>query len=202
MKIVINKYTILFLIFVPLIIGCNFFKARQMNNEAIQIFNNGHTEKAINILDSILDFAPTYLTAFNNLGYIHESVGNTDTALHYYSYAIKIMPEFEEALHNRGNLYYNLGKEDLAYIDFMKAYKLGFQNKNLFNSLSLILRKKGQLEFALELINKALVLDNNYATSYDNKAMILTDLNMKILQYPLILQKHPDIITELGFLLK
>jgi tetratricopeptide (TPR) repeat protein len=148
-----------------------------INDRAVEFLKNGDTLIALSIFDSLNKTNPEYIIAFSNKAFVLEEMGSIDSAIAIYSHCIEYDNEYKEARFNRGALYSRIGKDELAFEDYMVAYELGFQNQALFNDLSISFRNKKDYNFALELINKALDINDSFATAHNTKAIILTDMN-------------------------
>ncbi|MBD3661695.1 MAG: tetratricopeptide repeat protein [Arenibacter algicola] len=146
-----------------------------LNNTATQLIKQGNINEAIEVLDSVISLNPNILAAYHNKAYAYEKLGYDTLALDLYTYVLNEKPDFKNALLNRGIIYGNWNKVELAEKDYRKALEAGMENKILYNNLAQIERDKGNNKIAEELIDKALILDRQFATGLATKSMILND---------------------------
>ena len=147
----------------------------KINDNAVVIFQEGDTAKALAIFDSLSKAKPDYLSSFLNKGYLLEQLGEYDSALYYYSICIDKNNEFMNALYNRGALHQKFSNNNLAYEDYLKLYELGYEKKALFLDLSQLLHDKGETEKAIEVVNQGLKTYDKFSFGYDKKATFLMD---------------------------
>ncbi|MBF0557577.1 MAG: tetratricopeptide repeat protein [Nitrospirae bacterium] len=92
--------------------------------KGVEFMNGGHYQEATEELDRALKLRPDYPEAYNNLGFIYQSLNLPDKAMECYLRAIRLNPEFAEAHNNLGIIYQSLNIYDKAENEFRLAVTL------------------------------------------------------------------------------
>lgn len=114
--------------------------------------------------------------SFNDRGVFYLELRQTDAALKDFDKAIEIDPQYALAWRNRGRLFRDAGKLDAALRDLNKSVALKADAENLFHR-SQVLTKLGRPKEGLADIDKALVLDPDYAEAFYVRALAEWALN-------------------------
>jgi Tfp pilus assembly protein PilF len=101
-------------------------------------------------LKEIIQIDPTFVKAYNAMGFSYECLGDFKKAFHSYKLALKIDPNLDYVYNNLGFAYLLSENYDSAIDAFQKAIALNDQNKRFHNNLGLAYAKKGQFDLALE----------------------------------------------------
>jgi Tfp pilus assembly protein PilF len=101
-------------------------------------------------LKEIIRIDPTYVKAYNAMGFSYECLGAFKKAIHSYKLALKISPNLGYVYNNLGFAYLLYDNYDSAIEAFQKAIALNDQNKRFHNNLGLAYAKKGQFDLAIE----------------------------------------------------
>ena len=100
-------------------------EARRLNDEAKKCHEEGQLDKAIQLLTRVIQLAPRYADAYNNLAVVHSANGDRDLALSFAKKAISFAPKKGAYHRTLGLVYYSSGKLDEAITAFNKAISLG-----------------------------------------------------------------------------
>jgi Flp pilus assembly protein TadD len=101
-------------------------------------------------LKEIIQIDPTFVKAYNAMGFSYECLGNFKKAIHSYKLALKIDPNLDYVYNNLGFAYLLSDDYDYAIDAFQKAITLNDQSKRFHNNLGLAYAKKGQFDLAIE----------------------------------------------------
>lgn len=113
-------------------------------------------DSAIQAYKMILEISPEDKEAHLFLGLIYEEKGEREKAIEEFKKALSIDPEFPEALNSLGYLYAEEGINlDEAEVLIKKALEFEPENPAYIDSLGWVYFKKGDLEKAIQLLEKA-----------------------------------------------
>ena len=90
--------------------------------------------------------------------------------------------------------------EDLAFVDFMEAIKAGTRSADVFQGTGVIYGSKGDLNNAIQFLNKAISIDPKKGPAYYNRALSYEKLSQKeaaIKDYNMALIYNPDWALEI-----
>ena len=105
---------------------------------------------AIIELKEIIQIDPTFVKAYNAIGFSYDCLGDYDKAIRFYKLALKIDPNLDYVNNNLGFAYLLSGDHDGAIEAFRRAVALDEQDKRFRNNLGFAFAKKGQYEQAIE----------------------------------------------------
>ena len=104
-------------------------------HKASEIMQNGDHEKAIKLLDNIIEKNPYNFSTFTSKGHAQKTLGQTDQAIQSYQSAYKIKPDHGEAFFSLANLKtYSFNADELnAMRDQVKRIDLALRDKAYFH---------------------------------------------------------------------
>lgn len=105
---------------------------------------------AIVELKDIIQIAPTFVKAYNAIGFSYDSLGDFKKAIRFYKLALKINPNLDYLHNNLGFSYLLCNNYDAAINAFQKAIALNEQSKRFRNNLGFTYAKKGQYDLAIK----------------------------------------------------
>jgi len=165
------------------------------NHLGIYLFDQGHTDAAIQEYQSALDLQPTDAEAHNNLGVALARQGRTDDALTHYQTALRLKPGYAEVHYNLANLLARLGKTDTAITEFSAAIRLKPDQVTAHNNLGVLLNNQGQVDAAISEFATALHLDPHDADAHYNLGNAFLkqgQIARAITEFQAALQGQPD----------
>jgi tetratricopeptide (TPR) repeat protein len=101
-------------------------------------------------LKEIIQIDPTFVKAYNAMGFSYEFLGDFKKAIHSYKLALKIDSNLDYLYNNLGFAYLLSENYDSAVDAFQKAIALNDRSKRFHNNLGLAYAKKGQFDLAIE----------------------------------------------------
>jgi Flp pilus assembly protein TadD len=101
-------------------------------------------------LKEIIQIDPTFVKAYNAIGFSYDCLGDYNKAIRFYKLALKIDPNLDYVHNNLGFAHMLNGDYDSAIEAFHKAVALDEKNKRFRNNLGFAYAKKGQYERAIE----------------------------------------------------
>ncbi|CAB1064543.1 hypothetical protein D1BOALGB6SA_9339 [Olavius sp. associated proteobacterium Delta 1] len=111
-------------------------------NSAINAFNLGHYDKAINFYQEAAALDPTDFELYYNIAVAHNYMARPEDAINYYRKAIKLKPDLTGAYHNMGHALIQLDRPGQAVACFRKTLTLNPSNgvywQNFIKALSKI----------------------------------------------------------------
>jgi non-specific serine/threonine protein kinase len=122
---------------------------------ARQLFDHGRLDEAAAEFRKILDYAPDFPTALNNLGVIALSRGNYVDAIKYLKRLLEVSPD-DYAASNLGTAYFYLDRMEEAIEAFHRAVELGPDHPVLKQNLAEAYEKVGDVSAAQGWFAKAL----------------------------------------------
>ena len=143
-------------------------EARRLNDEAKKCHEEGQPDKAIQLLTRVIQLAPRYADAYNNLAVVHSANGDGDLALSFAKKAISFAPKKGAYHRTLGLVYYSSGKLDEAIAAFNKAISLGEAPAEMRSVLGNAYFKKGMLDQAIDQYKEALAVNPNLRGARNN----------------------------------
>lgn len=157
---------------------------------------NGSYEKAISVLDTLVEDGET-AEFYYNKGYIFTTENKFEEAIRAFKKATQLDRLFAKAYQEMGNAYLKLGRRKEAEKYLQKSADINMENDdletaeqilndilemdpktvNIFNSLGVLHRKKGNLEFALRQYLKALKVHPDEPFIMYNVGRLYLDMN-------------------------
>ncbi|MEL6989662.1 MAG: tetratricopeptide repeat protein, partial [Bacteroidota bacterium] len=136
-------------------------------------------------------------------GNYYRDIGDPQKAMQDYNRALKL-EETAETLNSRGKLYFSANNDPLALKDYKKATELDPTVGEYFINLGACFARMGNLNQALQVINRGLALEPTNANGYLNRSII----NESMRNYEATLQDidayiglnptNPDMFYERG----
>ena len=105
---------------------------------------------ALETLKEVILIDPTFVKAYNAMGFSYDYLGDFKKAIQSYKLALKINPNLDYVYNNLGFAYLLYDNYNAAIDAFQKAIALNDQNKRFHNNLGLAYAKKGQFDLAIE----------------------------------------------------
>lgn len=152
------------------------FKAEEKKLEkGMDLIESGNYEEALDVLDDMVNKGET-AEYYYNIGYIKTSEGKYNEAIEAFRKATQLDHLFAKAFEGMGRAYHALGKSEEAEKYLQKAadiymdkenvedaesilndiLEISSESANVFNSLGVLYRKKGDFKKALKNYEKAL----------------------------------------------
>lgn len=141
-----------------------------MSNAQCKIWENGET-----LWTHVLKYYQNATTPWQNLGQYYRENKQYDKAMPNINKAISLKPS--TALYNsRGKIYFDTGKRELAIKDYDAGIALNEKNNKTLGEVLInrgaALASIGQLDKALEDMNRGLQLDPNQPNGYSNRGLL------------------------------
>ena len=133
----------------------NALSSREMNDEAINVFEN------------LVQLEPYNPTALYNLGYNYYKVGRYKDALPYLAAAVDINPKDERQFLTLGVTLFFLDKYEAAEEVLRKGISLRRDGLGLHYALGAVFKQTGRLEEALSEFNQEVTYNPEYVSAYD-----------------------------------
>jgi tetratricopeptide (TPR) repeat protein len=95
-----------------------------LNVGSLRFDEEVNAQKAISLLQNVLEREPNNVEALSAMGYAYEIKQEYDKAFEFYNRALSINPEDEATLVRRGHAYELSGKIEEAQDDYIKAYAI------------------------------------------------------------------------------
>ena len=137
--------------------------------EAVRYHQAGHLPEAERLYRRILETAPTYVTALNNLGLIVSSV--EATAL--FQKALTIYPDYADAHINLGSAFQNAGNIEKAIFHYRKAVSLQPNRPNIHLVLGTLYHGQGNFNEAAASYRRAITFNADHIEAYVNLGSVL-----------------------------
>ena len=146
-------------------------------SEIQQIIKSGDHDRAIDELKKLLEENP-YPEVYNAVGFVYAQKGKFKEAVKYYQKGLKLNPKAGYIYSNLAFAYFKLNKWDLAEKILKKA--LSIEEKfEYYDQLSRVYLMKGDMDRALEAVNKSIQLNPGARILYDHKKEILDIFNKR-----------------------
>lgn len=156
--------------------GTNLFAA---NNLAVRLSdskNRADHERAVALLRHVLELAPGFPAAWNNLGNAYKRLGDNDLALEAYSRAIELVPQYFDAYRNRGILLSKTGEHEKAIESFRAGLVFSPDNPDILYDLGLAYSRSRKLEDAVRTYRRTVEVNPKDARAWNNMGNDLLDL--------------------------
>ncbi len=138
-----------------------------INKGSLRFQEDEYADKAIVLLQEVLNTQPKNIQALIAMGYAYEIKQEYLNAFTYYDRAIEVDPMYDAAYTKRGHAYDLTGDWNKAQADYLKAYEINPDNANtLLNLARLYYRTGGNSNTDLATQFADLVIDkseNSYA---------------------------------------
>lgn len=172
-------------------------------NSGVSFYNQREFSKAIQAYQKVIELAPTYVEAYNNLGIIYQMIGNVERAFESYQKSTEINPRYEKGYNNLGILLLLKGSNEEALEAFQKALAINSNNIESHINLGILFKKKGEWEKAIESYRKGLAINPLHKETHYNIALLyeqLENLELAINHYQQFIQlsskSHPELVSK------
>jgi len=148
-------------------------------NMGLFYLNEGIVDEAIKYLNRALELNPRYDLALYALGLSHSMNGNFEESVKHLQNCLKINPTLSDARNALGAIYQEMGLLDEAEKEFRIAISdENYQAKdNSYYNLARIYMAKGNLQEALNHVEKALAINRRMVMAHNLRGIIYEGLN-------------------------
>ena len=134
-------------------------------------YNNYRYDDAKYGIDKAIKLSPNSSEYYYEKGIVHNKLGELEKALSAMDNAVRIAP-VGKYFWLRGVVNQQLKKNENAENDYQKALDNKFKSAELYSSFAAALAENEKYDKALEMVNKALILDNKFSQAYSVRARI------------------------------
>jgi tetratricopeptide (TPR) repeat protein len=126
----------------------------------------GDYDRATQLLEEAIKIMPSYLTAYNDLGWIYFNQGKLDKALEEFQVLVRLNP-FNATYHgNLGKVLLKKGVLKEALAELKKATKLGKAQADVYSNIAFIYVRLEAKDKAIEAYKKAIQIDPGFFDAY------------------------------------
>ncbi len=122
-------------------------------------------------IDKAIKLNPNNASYYFEKGMLHIKIGELEPSLAALEKAVSIVPE-GEYFYWKGIANQQLKNLTNAENDYDKALENNFEAPELYNNFAILLAENGNYEKALEMINKAIILNGKYPQAYSTRSKI------------------------------
>lgn len=122
-------------------------------------------------IDKAIAISPNNAEYYYEKGLLHNRIGELEPALLALDKAVAIKTA-GEYIYWKGIVNQQLGRVTIAENDYQKALKLNFKNPELYVNYAILLSRRFDYNKGLEMINKALELDNKHPHANATRATL------------------------------
>lgn len=130
-------------------------RAKALFAEAVKAHNAGDTELAIETYNKVLQIAPGYISALNNLGVSLRKVHKLDQAIACYRRAMEREPRNVQTLSNFGNALKDAGRHAEALDMFRRAMEVAPDDAGMVYNFAITLKDAGLIDESIEIFKRA-----------------------------------------------
>jgi arylsulfatase A-like enzyme/Flp pilus assembly protein TadD len=148
--------------------------------QAIELYQEGKAQEGIELLKKVIEEKRSLDSAYSNLAFLYEQEGRTKDALEVMRLGLQNIPLSYELFYNYVSFSVRTGLYDEAIKVFNeKNYFQAESDPELLNELGTAYSRKGDIEKAIEIYERALALDSKYPALYNNLGMNYLSLSLK-----------------------
>lgn len=147
--------------------------------DALASYQSGNFSVAVSELKKIILLSPGFLSIYTHLANIYKETGNIGKAIDILDKGIEKNPGELSLLSKLGIFLVDANKPEKAVEVLLQCIKLRDYDPEYFNYLGVAYYKSGKFGLALKSYSKALVLDNNYASVFNNIGSVYLTLFQK-----------------------
>ena len=148
--------------------GNNSEAAVSLNNQGLQLFQQGKVDEAIVQYRRALAIRPDFPEALSNLGLALDAKGNDVEALADLDKALTLKPGDAVTESNRGLAFYHEGKYDDSIAAYRQAISFNARFPQAYNGMGAALLAAGKPDEAIAAYHEALRLQPNYVDALNN----------------------------------
>jgi Tfp pilus assembly protein PilF len=130
-------------------------RAKAMFAEAVRAQNDGNTELAIERYNKVLNIAPGYISALNNLGVSLRKLNKLDQAIACYRRALERDPRNVQTLSNFGNALKDAGRHAESLDMFRRAMEADPSDAGMVYNFGITLKDAGLIDESIEVFKLA-----------------------------------------------
>jgi tetratricopeptide (TPR) repeat protein len=145
---------------------------------AVVDYNSKRIEAARSNLNSAIDANPNFKWAYLWHGIISSDNGKIVEARKWFNKALKVDPRFGLAFYNRGWSYLKSGDRDYVQAEknFRSALRYNPDYKEAWYGLGFVYGSQNRYEIALQYLNRAVGIDNQFLTGWKWRGIINDEL--------------------------
>lgn len=164
-------------------------------NIGLFYLNDGNIDEAIKYLHKAISLNPNYDHALCSLGLAYSMKGNFEESVRHLKKCLSISPNLTEAHNYLGVAYQEMGLIDEAEKEFRIAVlDINYKSRNLpYYNLSRLYLTKGNLQEALNYVEKSLEISNNFRMAHNLKGIILE----RLLRYEEAIESYKKALMKL-----
>lgn len=162
---------------------------------AVELYQNGNFNQAINICQEILTYQPENLITLHLLSILYYHLKEYDSSMHYIRHILQINPNDADANYNLGNIFKEKKQFNEAINSYKKALQLNTGFAEAYFNLGCVYENKGLFDEAIDSYKKALRVNPNFTGAYFNLGCIYGEkgeLDAAIDNYKKVLQINPN----------
>jgi arylsulfatase A-like enzyme/Flp pilus assembly protein TadD len=135
---------------------------------AIAMFQEGKYREPIRELKAVVEKSPAFVLVYRHIATIHKEFGNVQKAVEILEYGLSRNPGSVNLMSKLGIMLAEANRSDKAIELLEMCVKKAAYDPENFNFLGVAYYKKGDFVNAIKNYRKALELDNNYASVFNN----------------------------------
>ncbi|MBD3413949.1 MAG: sulfatase-like hydrolase/transferase [Candidatus Aminicenantes bacterium] len=142
-------------------------------NRARKVYLEGKTQQAIRMLQEVITERKDVDVAYSNLATLYKDEGNLAGALLVLEEGMNQLPESHEIISAYLNFLTEAGQSDrvISLFNEVNIREMDY-DPELWNFLGIAHTRKGEYDQALQALDKALSIDRQFASTYNNKGNV------------------------------
>lgn len=161
------------------------------------MINDGRLTEAIDTLNIVLQLDPSYTVAYRHLSNLHQNLGDYETAMLLCQRLHEIEGALTSSLACSGEVLYYQGKFEEAIVEFAQAIDHSPTNPGLHYWLGRSYRRVGEIEKAVDQLQKAIKHEDRDVVSWYHYDLGLAyeaggEISMAMEEYREVLKLDPD----------
>jgi len=149
---------------------------KKIRGIAVQNFNTGNYEQALEGFKEVLDIDPNDVDAYGYIGYIYFSQGNYEATIDYYQQAIALDPTNRLMLESLASAYLKNDQKEEA-IQTYEAIVAMDNDKDILLKIAHIYAEEEEIDSAQEAYERAIELDPEFSVAYLELGSMLYDMD-------------------------
>ena len=151
-------------------------KIKELQTKIDECLNNQEYEKALEIIDELLELDASNIVSHINKSNILCILGKNEEALNCFEEIIKLDPNHRDAYFNKGNILAELKQYDEAIKAYDMAIKIDPSDSDAYANKGATLNGLQKYSEALKCLNTAIKLNPKNVYAYLNKGVTLSSL--------------------------